>query len=141
MCFFQVVQILSILMSDPLQIFCQGKDIHLVGLHEERLDISSRNLLCVIFSRTVLMSVAMTPGEVQSLPNCTEAPFPGSIASDSQTDLYLCLFFVFLPSFSSSSRMEPPAALLSSSRSLFGSWFLMRCKRRRRRRHEFMAGW
>ena len=87
------------------------------------------------------MSVARTLGEVQSLPNCTEAPFPGSIASDSQTDLYLCLFFVFLPSFSSSSRMEPPAALLSSSRSLFGSWFLMRCKRRRRRRHEFMAGW
>ena len=70
------------------------------------------------------MSVAVTPGEVQSLPNCTEAPFPGSIASDSQTDLYLCLFFVFLPSFSSSSRMEPPAALLSSSAPLARSLVL-----------------
>ena len=43
---------------------------------EAPLDTSSPNLPHVICLKTVLMSVAMTPGEVQSLPNCTEAPFP-----------------------------------------------------------------
>ena len=65
-------------------------------------------------------------GEVQLLPHCTETPLASPVASDSQTDLYLCLFFVFsLPS-----PLHPgwslQAALFSPSRSLFGSWWDVR---------------